>query len=151
MSDVMKAAPPRRLRDIMAAGILGEAVAAEFALVADDIAATVRVGEMLEAGPRERVAMYPASMHGLSALVYGLAGLMDARTAPAAIEIVAEMRRLDALRPEPEFRRLPLGELATWGFETLIRRGLELGLAEAFLASPAYAAYAAERRELGLE
>ncbi len=148
MSDVMKAAPPRRLRDIMAAGILGEAAAAEFALVADDIAATVRVGEMLEAGPRERIAMYPASMHGLSALVYGLAGLMDATTAPAAIEIVADMRRLDALRPEPEFRRLPLGELATWGFET---RGLELGLAEAFLASPAYAAYAAERRELGLE
>jgi hypothetical protein len=150
VSRIMEAVPDRRLRSMMIAGTVGEAVAAEFAVVADDIAATVQVGAMLEAGREARLALYPATMHGLNALVYGLVGALEARTAPAAIEVMADIRTLGELRPEPVFRRLPLGELATYGFELLIRRGLEKGLGETFLASPAYRAYAEERRAMGL-
>lgn len=149
-SDILKTVHDRRLRDIMLAGTLGEAVAAEFALVADDIAATVQVTEMLAADPRTRKDMYPATMHGLNALIYGLVGVLDARTADGAIAIMADVRRLAELRPEPEFRRMPLGELATYGFEMLIRKGLEIGIGEAFLASRAYREYAAEREAMGL-
>jgi hypothetical protein len=45
---ILQAVPDRRLRNMMVAGTVGEAIAAEFALIADDIAATVRVAEMLE-------------------------------------------------------------------------------------------------------
>jgi hypothetical protein len=150
VSRIMEAVPDRRLRSMMIGGTVGEAVAAEFAVVADDIAATVQVGAMLEAGRETRLALYPATMHGLNALVYGLVGALEARTAPAAIEVMADIRTLGEFRPEPVFKRLPLGELATYGFELLIRRGLEKGLGETFLASPAYRAYAEERRAMGL-
>ena len=151
VSDILKAVPDRRLRDVMVAGAVGEAIAAEFAIVADDVAATVRIDEMLAADRPERIALYPPSLHGLNALVYGLVGVLDAARAPAAIAILADLRALASLRGEPEFARLPLGELATYGFELLIRRGLELGLGPVFLASPEYRAYAEERRALGLE
>ncbi len=151
VSEILHAGPERRLRDIMVAGTVGEAVAAEFALVADDIAATVQVTEMLAADGAARIAMYPATMHGLNALIFGLVGALKATTAGDAIAIMADLRRLAELRPEPAFGRMPLGELATYGFEMLIRRGLELGLGPAFVESRAYLAYAEERAALGLD
>ncbi len=151
VSEILHAGPERRLRDIIVAGTVGEAVAAEFALVADDIAATVQVTEMLAADGAARIAMYPATMHGLNALIFGLVGALKATTAGDAIAIMADLRRLAELRPEPAFGRMPLGELATYGFEMLIRRGLELGLGPAFVESRAYLAYAEEHAALGLD
>jgi hypothetical protein len=130
---------------------VGEAAAAEFILIADEIAATVQVADMLAAGARGRVSLYPETMHGLTALVYGLVGLAGQDNLPAVIEIMADIRTLASLRREPAFARLPLGELATYGFELLIRKALENGWQQAFLTSPAYAAYAAERKAAGLE
>src|SRR6056297_2705661 len=46
-SQIMQTIADRTLREPMIAGTLGVAVAAEFAVVADDIAASVHVGEML--------------------------------------------------------------------------------------------------------
>jgi MoxR-like ATPase len=151
VSALLQAVPDRRLRDVMIAGVVGEAAAAEFILVADDIAATVQVDAMLEAGAKARLALYPATMHGLTALVYGLVARADAQTLPGVIEIMAELRHLSALRADPAFGRMPLAELCTYGFETLIAKALAAGLQEPFLSSPAYAAYAAERRAAGLE
>jgi hypothetical protein len=151
VSQILTAVPDRRLRQVMVAGTLGDAVAAEFALVADDIAATVQVQDMLETQGAERLALYPATMHGLHALIFGLVGTLDARTAPEVIAILAGIRDLAAQRPDtPAYGRMPLAELTTYGFETLIRRGLELGLADAFLASPAFRAYAEAREAAGL-
>ncbi len=151
VSEILHVVPERRMRDVMVAGSLGEAVAAEFVLIADDIAATVQVTEMLAQDPRSRIAMYPATMHGLNALVSGLVGILDARNAADVIDIMSGIRKLADTRPEPEFARMPLAELTTYGFEMLIRKGLDLGLGEAFLASGAYRAHAAERQALGLE
>ena len=95
--------------------------------------------------------MYPATMHGLTALVYGLVSVADAATLPTVIDIMAELRQLAGLRRDEAYARLPLGELATYGFELLIRKALDRGWQQAFLTSPAYAAYAAERRAAGLE
>ena len=151
VSTILHAVPDRRLRDVMIAGTVGESVAAEFAMIAADIAATVQIGDMLEAGARKRVGFYPTTMHGLTALVYGLVTVADARTLPDVIEIMAEIRSLDDLRPDQPFARMPLGELSTYGFELLIRKALDRGWSAAFLASPAYAAYAAERKAAGLQ
>jgi hypothetical protein len=94
--------------------------------------------------------MYPATMHGLHALIHGLVGALDPGTAGAAIETLADVRKLGTLRPDDGFGRMPLAELTTHGFEMLIRKGLDLGLGEAFLASPAYREYAEERKAAGL-
>ncbi|MEM8958041.1 MAG: MoxR family ATPase [Pseudomonadota bacterium] len=150
VAQVCAAIPDRQQRNIMVAGIVGEAVAAEFATVADEVAATVQVTEMLAMDQRGRLAHYPSNLHGLTALVYGLVGALDEGSAAKIIEIMAEIRQLDRLSDDPGLRALPLGELATYGFETLIRRGLELGLADAFLASPAFRSYSEERKALGL-
>jgi MoxR-like ATPase len=151
VSAILTDVPDRALRAIMIAGTVGEAAAAEFALVADDIAATVQVSAMLEAGARARPALYPATMHGLTALVYGLVAIADQARLPAAIDIMAEIRHLATLRDEAVFARLPLAELCTHGFEMLIRKALDRGWQAAFLTSASYAAHAAERRAAGLE
>lgn len=151
VSTILSTIPDRRLRDIMIAGTVGEAAAAEFALIAEDILATVQVDAMLAATGRGRLDLYPASMHGLTALVYALVTRADEGTLPGIIDIMADIRRLSALRPSTDFARLPLAELCTHGFEMLIARALASGWHQAFLNSSAYAAYAAERRAAGLE
>jgi hypothetical protein len=150
VSAIMQAVGDRRLRDVMIAGTVGEAAAAEFALIAGEIAATVQVEEMLAAGARELVAMYPASMHGLTALVFGLVAVAGKDNLGAVIEVMAGVRGLARARTEKEFAGLPLAELCSYGFELLIGKALKAGWQEAFLTSRAYADYAAERQAAGL-
>lgn len=150
VSNVLQAVPDRRLRNMMVAGTVGEAVAAEFAVIADDIAATVRVAEMLSRPQKARWEMYPASMHGLHALAYGLIGALEEDNVPDVAEAMAGLRGLAAERPGAGFERLPLAELCTHGFELLLKKGLDRGLGEAFLAAPAWRTYAAEREAEGL-
>ncbi len=150
VSQIMATFPDRRLRDVMIAGTVGEGPAAEFALIANDISATVQVTDMLAATDRDRVDMYPATMHGLTALTYGLIGIADERTLPGVIAIMADIRNLAKMRSDAAFAALPLGELCTYGFELLIDKALKAGWQAAFLTSPAYATYAAERKVAGL-
>lgn len=146
VSRILDAVPDRALRQVMIAGTVGSAVAAEFALLADEITATVRIDEMLATPRARRAALYPRSLHGLTALVYGLSGAASRETLPAAIEILADLRGLR----DDGLAGLPLAELAGFGFELLISRALDAGWQDVFAASPAYAAYAAERQAAGL-
>lgn len=146
VSRIMEAVPDRALRQVMIAGTVGVAAAAEFALIADEIAATVQIAALLAAPRAERAGLYPATLHGLTALVYGLAGAATRETLPAAIEVLADLRAPAARIPAG----LPAAELAAFGFELLIGRALERGWADVFAVSPDYAAYAAERRAAGL-
>jgi MoxR-like ATPase len=150
VSALMTALHDPILRRIAIAGVVGEAAAAEFLLIAEDIAATVQIEAMLAASPRDRLALYPASMHGLTALVYGLVARADADSLPAVIDTLAETRLL-AQKRGAAFATMPLAELTTHGFEMLIRKAMDRGWTEAFLNSPAYAAYAEARQAAGLE
>lgn len=149
VSDILRAVPDRGLRDVMIAGTLGEGPAAEFALVEREVAATVEARALLEAAPRDRPALYPASLHGLTALTYALVALADEATLPAAIEAMAGIRTLAADRRDPALDALPLGELSTYGFELLIDRALANGWQEAFRDAPGYAAHMAARARAG--
>ncbi|WP_371036344.1 AAA family ATPase [Rhodosalinus sp. FB01] len=151
VSDIMKSVPWGRPARAMIAGTVGEAPAAEFAVVAEDVAASLELDALLAAPPKDRWALYPDTLNGLNALVYALAGAADAARIAPAIEVMAGLRELPKHREEEVFRRLPLGELTAFGFEMLIRKALEAGLQDAFLRSEAYAAYASERRAAGLE
>ena len=146
VSQIMQAVPDRALRQVMIAGTVGATAAAEFALLADEIAASVQVGALLAAPRGERGALYPATLHGLTALVYALVGGATRASLPPTIEVLADLRHLKGAR----FAGLPVAELCSFGFELLIARALDQGWQDAFAASPAYADYAAEREAAGL-
>ncbi|MDJ0824233.1 MAG: MoxR family ATPase [Rhodobacter sp.] len=150
VSQIMTSVPDRKLRNIMIAGTVGEAAAAEFALIADDIAATVQVTELLAAKPADRHALYPATIHGLNALIYGLVGLLSEDTVADAVSILAGIRHIAQHRPEPAFKRLPLAELTTYGFELLIAKALDQDLGPHILSTPAYQDYTKGREAIGL-
>jgi hypothetical protein len=101
---------------------------------------------MLATPRSERAALYPTTLHGLTALVFGLVGISTRETLPAAIEILAGLRGQKSLAT----RGLPTSELASFGFELLIGRALAQGWQEVFATSQAYADYAADRRAMGL-
>ena len=146
VSQIMHAVPDRATRAVMVAGTVGEAAAAEFALIADEIASSVAVDDMLATPRSDRAALYPDTLHGLTALIYGLAGQVDAARLPDAIDILADLTAL----PPGHGRGLPLSDLRTFGFEMLIARALDNGWEDAFATSDSYAAYAADRDAAGL-
>lgn len=146
VSRIMHAVTDRTIRQVMIAGTVGSAPAAEFALLADEIAATVQIDLMLATPRPDRAALYPATLHGLTALVFGLVGMTTQATLPAAIEVLADLRQHKGLVAGG----LPTSELASFGFELLIGRALEQGWQDVFATSEAYAAYAADRQAMGL-
>lgn len=143
VSRIMAAIPDRATRQAMIAGTVGLAPAAEFALVAEEIAATVQVEAMLSARRADRAALYPRTLHGMTALVYGLTGAVTRDTLAAGIEVLADLRHLPGTGQ-------PVAELASFGFELLIGRALAQGWADVFATSDAYADYARDRQALGL-
>lgn len=152
VSQIMNHVTDRTVRDIMVSGTVGQHIAAEFAIIADDISATVKVTEMVKVKRDERVKMFPNTMHGLNAMVFGLLGLADESNADAVIEIMVDMGRLVALRPgEKEFKEMPLKELSTHGFESLLGKLMDKGLHQVILDNPAFQDYTREREELGLQ
>ena len=94
--------------------------------------------------------MYPASLHGLTALVHGLVGALDAQTAGDVIDIMDGVRGLARARSGEGFEALPLAELATYGFEALMRKALDAGLEAEFAGSETFQAYMRGREADGL-
>ncbi|WP_425038626.1 AAA family ATPase [Primorskyibacter sp. S187A] len=146
VSQIMGAVTDKRHRSTMISGTIGVAAAVEFARVADEVDALVTVSELLAAHARERRALMPRSVNGLVGLIYALVAQVDAETMPGTIDIMADIRKLDA----GAGTSLPLSELCSFGFELLIRKALAEGLEDAFGSSKAYADYASEREAEGL-
>ena len=145
VSRIMTAIETRVMRDTMIAGTVGSAAGAEFMAVADEIAALVAIDDLIATPRARRAELYPETLNGLVGLIYAVIARADAQTMPAAIDILADLPSL----PGENRRALPLAELASFGFELLIRKALNDGLAEAFRGSESYAAYAAARKETG--
>lgn len=142
VSDIVRAVVDKHLRQTMIAGTVGIAAAAEFAQVAEEIDALVALDELLAATPAERRALYPTTINGLVGLIYALVAQVDSATISDTIDIMADLRHIDA-------PALPLGEVTGFGFEILIRKAMADGLAEAFRTSKSYASYAQDRAETG--
>lgn len=151
VSQIMQTVSDRRTRNIMIAGTIGDSVHADFLIVADDIAASVQVLEMVKKPRAERVAMYPGTLHGLNALVFGLVGNLSPETLEASMQILLDLRRLDRLRAgEEAFTGLPIKELSVNGFELIFTKAIAAGLDAQIAVSSTYAEYERERAELGL-
>lgn len=151
VSQIMTHVEDRDMRTIMIAGTVGTAVAAEFLLVADDIAAMVGIEDLLAAKREDRPELYPTSLHGLNALTYGLVGWLNKASLDGVISCILEIGDLNTLRPQEEaFARLPLRELSTAGLELAIEKSLQNGFADRILVHPDYIAHQARRRADGL-
>lgn len=142
VSDIVQAIPDKRLRHTMVAGTVGRAAAAEFAQVAAEIDALVSLQELLDTPAAQRRTLYPTSINGVVGLIYALVAQVDKATIGDTIDIMADLRTIDA-------PGLPLGEVTTFGFEILIRKAMAAGLAEAFRTSKAYQDYAQDRAASG--
>jgi len=151
VSAIMSAIPDRTLRRAMVAGTVGDAVAAEFIALADDIAAAVNVDDMLALPRAKRAALYPASLHGLHALIFALIAVTDAGRIAAVTETMVDIGTLAQRRDDAVFARLPLGELCAFGVELLLARAFDTGLQGAIAQTSAWGEYAAERQAAGLE
>ncbi len=151
VSEIRRAVADRDVWRAMVAGTVGEAAAAEFAVVADDVSASVRIDDMMEARGDAVWPLYPDTLHGLTALISALVAIASEETIDCVIEIMGGLGRLAVRREEASFTALPLAELQSFGFEMLIRKGLDLGLEEAFGRSETYRAYADQRAAQGLD
>ncbi len=151
VSAIMQAIDDRRTRDAMIAGTVGDAVASEFSVVADEVQATVDVQELLAATSGKRVELYPSSLHGMNAIVFGLIGAATQDNIDTVIETLEQLRRIADIRQEAVFRQLPLAELSAFGFELLMNKAFTNGWQDAFTRSEPYASYLADRRAQGLD
>ncbi|WP_460275523.1 ATP-binding protein [Celeribacter sp. ULVN23_4] len=151
VSHIMQHVNDRDTRMVMISGLVGTAVAAEFIRMAEDIEANVDVVRLLSTPQHERPALYPASLHGLNAVIFGIAAVANADNIDAAIECILGIAELEgAGKRGGQFAALPLRELATAGFEMLIERSFALGLADRMLDNPSYKKHIAKRVSLGL-
>lgn len=138
VSNIVKAVSDKRQRQVMIAGTVGAAAAAAFADVAGELETMVSLQEILDASKTKRASLYPTSLNGLVGLVYALVANVDRDTIASTIDVMADLRTIDA-------PSLPLAEITSFGFEILIRKAMAKNLAEAFRTSTAYLEYAAER------
>ena len=144
VSQIMYAAHARDHRQILIAGTVGEAAAAEFGLVADEIVASVRLDDMMAAERPLRQDMYPGTLNGLTALIYALHAKANPETLPVIIEILVDLQRIPS-------HGLPLAELVHFGFELVISKAVDNGWQGVFGSSDAFRQYAEQRRQNGLE
>jgi SpoVK/Ycf46/Vps4 family AAA+-type ATPase len=157
VSQIMKTVKDPVMQRILVSGTIGDAISNEFFIVADDIAATVQIDEMLKKPRKERLKMVPVKMHGLNAMVFGLVGIANEDTLEGVVEVLADIadtQNFFAARSSEDvekFKRMPLRELATFGMETVMTKALaNPAMVKKFVTLEAYKAYAASRKKDGL-
>jgi len=158
VSQLMKSIKDPKVRRIAVAGTIGDAVASDFFMVADDLEATVQVLEMLKKPRKDRMAMVPANMFGLNAMTFGLVGAADSENILQVMEVFADLadtKTFLAGRSETDRKELakqPLKELATYGMESLMTKIIaDQKMIEKVIVSDIYRQYTAERKAAGLE
>lgn len=111
----------KRLRQLAVAGIIGDSVAAEFMLLAEEVAQLKSVDELLEIQRRtpSRIGKYlPDTINGLYALSFAIASRAGEETAVELLELV---NRFDEQREE-RFARLPMRDLQTMAGSLLLEK-----------------------------
>jgi hypothetical protein len=109
----------KNLRHLAVAGIIGDSVATEFMMLAEEIKNMKSVHEMLEIqrkNPEKLSKHLPATLNGLYALSFAIAA---GATEDAAIELLELINRLDEQTGE-QFSLLPMRDLQTMAGSLLL-------------------------------
>lgn len=116
----------KRLRQLAVAGIIGDSVAAEFMLLAEEVKNMKSVDELLEIQRRtpSRIGKYlPDTINGLYALSFAIASRVGEETAVELLELV---NRFDEQRDE-RFSGLPMRDLQTMAGSLLLEKVWKAG------------------------
>lgn len=109
----------KNLRQIAIAGIIGDSVAAEFMLMAEEIKNMKSVNELLEIQHKtpDKISKYlPSTLNGLYALSFAIA---TSATEETAIELLELINRFDE-QTNDTFRLLPMRDLQTMAGSLLL-------------------------------
>lgn len=138
VSHIMSHIANRDARMIMIAGTVGTSVATEFLRVAEDAEATVNLDALVQAQRKSRAPLYPDTLHGLNALIFGLSAYVNDDTVDNVIKCTLDIRELQIMKPKSKgLKSIPLHKLATVGVEMIIETSLQKGLTDRILAPPA--------------
>lgn len=111
----------KRTRYLAVAGIIGDAVATEFILLADEIKNTKSVGELLDIQRKtpSRIGKYlPDTINGLYALSFAITTSADENN---CIELLELINRFDEL-PDERFAFLPMRDIQTMAGSLLLEK-----------------------------
>ncbi len=109
----------KNLRQIAVAGIIGDSVATEFMMLAEEIKNMKSVGELLDIQrktPQKLGNHLPATLNGIYALAFAMTA---AATEKTAVELLELVNRLDEQEAE-QFSILPMRELQTMAGSLLL-------------------------------
>ena len=123
VSEIMKNYEDRVMQRLMVAGSVGQNIAADFMSIADEIAGTVKVDDMLKVSREERLKMVPKTLHGLHAMAFGLTGLVNSKNLKPIWELINDVSKTDEFiktRNEPEFKKMPLSEIMAYIAENIL-------------------------------
>ena len=111
----------KRTKHLAVSGIIGDSVAAEFMLLAEEVKNMKSVDELLEiqqTTPSKIGAYLPDTVNGLYALSFAIASRASEET---AIELLELVNRLDE-QPSERFAALPMRDLQTMAGSLLLER-----------------------------
>jgi DNA polymerase III delta prime subunit len=111
----------KRTKHLAVAGIIGDSVAAEFMMLAEEVKNMKSVDELLEIQRKtpSKIGKYlPDTVNGLYALAFAIASRASEET---AIELLELVNRLDE-QPDERFARLPMRDLQTMAGSLLLEK-----------------------------
>ncbi len=143
VSRVMGAEPSRDAREFLVAGIVGEAAAAEFFHVVEELKDLPPMESLFDAVDDEKrlLKMLPRTLSGLYGLTYSLAAYSSALPDfQRSVRILEAMSRTEDDLPRPEVQALAM--------ELLLEKAGRLGLLFALGDTPEYGAYRKKAKEI---
>ncbi len=145
VSRFIKSGTDRAVLELVVSGILGEAVAASFMIVFDEIASQADIYRILEAKTLSaRLALLPKTLPSLYNLAYSLAAYADGKTTLEQACLVAmELNKLNA-------PNVPVNEIQTLACELLLEKADKTKLLKHIVNTDMYKEYVAERKKRGL-
>ncbi|RYG66974.1 ATPase [bacterium] len=138
VSRVLEQEKNRVTREYIVSGIVGEAAAAEFFHVVEEIAELPPISELLAASGEELDAMLPRTLPALYGLTYSLtAYVSDFETARDAMRVLVRLGEIE----DAEGEELPRSEVQALAMELLLAKIGQLGLMLDIADTEEYATY----------
>ena len=124
VSDVFKTVTPRRSRELIVAGLVGDGVAHEFFTIAEELTGMASIQTILTTSRHELYRVIPTTIAGLYALAYALTAAFNRETASAILNLVAALHELQGSAHDS----LPMADVQTLALSLVIERALNMGL-----------------------
>ena len=143
VSRVLSVEKERSAREYIVSGIVGQAAAAEFFHVVEEMAELPPLDELIKAEGKRLDAMLPKSLPGLYGLTYSLAAYVsDLDSARAAMRVLIRMGEIE------DKSELPRAEVQALAMELLLEKAGKLGFLLQLGDTPEYAQYRTKAREI---